>query len=290
MKHGVDDPGTVHGDFLCVLREGWVVTPSARRRICILLGLGSALAACQPPSRPTPSRQTVSPPQTLALPSPSTAQRRAEEARWLVAFPDVGVRRGDTLIIRHDGRDVARYSDDALGCNPYSISKVIRLYDAASGALQPIAELNCHFGAQDNRYLVLPSSDKYTVVDDVAASPDGRTLAMADNSLAQEGGQFSLIAWPSMARIATFKAGCRNVLWKDADHLTALCWSNNGSSPQDADDTRSFFFTAEIGRDDGGRWTMTATGFVDGGSEKPVPAAGRPLPHLDGETLPPDRP
>ena len=265
------------------------MTLSARSRICILLGLGPALAACQPPHPVAPPSQAASPPQTVSPPSPSTAQRRAEEARWLSAFPDVATRQGDTLTIRHDGKDVARYTDDPQGCNPYSISKVVRLYDAASGALQPIAEVTCHFGALDNRYLILPSSDKYTVVDDVAASPDGRTLAMADNSLAQEGGQFSLIAWPSMTRIATFKAGCRHAAWRDADHLTALCWHNDGSSPQDADDTRSVAFTADIGRD-GGQWTMTATGFVDGGTEKPVPAKGRPLPHLIGEMPPPDRP
>ena len=257
---------------------------SIRRSGICSLGLALGLVACQRPHPPAPA------PQTLSTAGPSTAQRRAEEAKWLAAFPDVATRQGTTLIIRHDGKDVARYSDDAQGCNPYSLTKVVRLYDAASGSLQPIAELDCHFGAEDNRYLVLPSSDKYRVVDDVSASPDGRTLAMADNSLSQEGGQFSLIAWPAMARIATFKAGCRNVAWTDADHLTAMCWTNNGSSPQDADDTRSVFFTAEIGRDGDGRWTMTATGFVDRTTGKPVPAGGRPLPRLVGETLPPDRP
>jgi hypothetical protein len=242
------------------------------------------LVACQRPHPPAPA------PQTLSTEAPSTAERRAEEARWLSAFPDVATRQGDTLILRHDGKEVARYTDDPQGCNPYSISKVIRLYDAASGQLQPIAELTCHFGAQENRYLVLPSSDKYTVFDDVSASPDGRILAMADNSLAQEGGQFSLISWPSMARLAIFKAGCRNVVWRDADSLTAFCWTNSGSSPQDADDTRAVFFAADIGHYESGSWTMTATAFVDGASGKPVPAAGRPLPRLVGETPPPDRP
>ncbi len=250
------------------------------------LGLILLLAAChrQPPPAPPAA------PQTLRTDGPSTAQRRAEEAKWLSAFPEVATRQGDTLIVHHDGQDVARYTDDPKGCNPYSISKVIALYDVATGKLQPIPELTCQFGAQEDRYLVLPSSDKYTVVDDVSASPDGKRLAMADNSLAQEGGQFSLIDWPSVARLATFKAGCRNAQWRDADHLTALCWHNEGSVPQDADDTRSVFFAAEIGRDDNGQWTMTATGFVDGASGKPVAAAGRALPHLSGETPPPDRP
>lgn len=254
-----------------------------RLGICSL-GLALLLAACQRPHPPAPA------PQTLPTDGPSTAQRRAEEARWLAAFPDVATRQGDTLIIHHDGQDVGRYTDDPQGCNPYSISKVIALYDDASKRLQPVAEVTCRFGTLDNRYLILPSSDKYTVVDDVSASPDGRTLAMADNSLAQVGGQFSLIDWPSMARLATFKAGCRHPAWRDADHLTAMCWSNNGSSPQDADDTRSVFFTADIGRDGNGAWTMTATGFVDGATDKPVPAGGRPLPRLNGETPPPDRP
>ncbi len=270
-------------DFLCEAWDGAAVT-YIRGRLLLLLCLGSELAACQRPHPHPPA------PQTLSTAGPSTAQRRAEEAKWLAAFPDVATRQGDTLILHHDGKDVARYTDDAQGCNPYSISKVIRLYDAASGQLQPIAELTCHFGAQDDRYLVLPSSDKYTVFDDVSASPDGRKLAMADNSLAQEGGQFSLISWPSMARLAIFKAGCRHVVWRDADSLTAFCWTNSGSSPQDADDTRSVFFAADITRDESGSWTMTATNFVDSASGKPVPAAGRPLPRLIGETPPPDRP
>ena len=256
---------------------------SIRRLGIYGLSVALGLAACQRPHAPAPA------PQTLSTDGPTAAQRRAEEAKWLTAFPDVATRQGDTLIVHHDGRDVARYTDDAKGCNPYHISKVVRLYDAATDRLQPIAELTCHFGTANNRYLVLPSSDKYTVIDDVSASPDGRALAMADNSLAQEGGQFSLIAWPSMTRLAIFRAGCRDAQWRDADHLTALCWHNEGAVPQDADDTRAVFFTAEIGRD-GDRWTMTGTGFVDGATGKPVAAVGRALPHLVGETPPPDRP
>ena len=257
---------------------------SIRRFAIIVPGLILLLAACHPPRPPAPA------PQTLRTDGPSPTQRRSQEARWLAAFPDVATRQGDTLIIRHDGQDVVRYTDDPKGCNPYSISKVIALYDAATGKLQPVAEVTCHFGAQEDRYLVLPSSDKYTVVDDVSASPDGRILAMADNSLAEVGGRFSLIDWPSMTRRAMFKAGCRNAQWRDADHLTALCWHNDGAVPQDADDTRSVFFSAEIGHDDAGQWTMMATGFVDGATGKPVPAGGRALPHLIGETPPPDRP
>ncbi len=253
------------------------------RRLAIGLVLG--LAACHRQAPPAPPAA----PQAISTEGPSTAQRRAEEAKWLAAYPDVATRQGDTLIVHHDGTDVARYTDDPKGCNPYHISKVVQLYDKATDRLQPVAELTCHFGAANNRYLVLPSSDKYTVIDDVSASPDGRALAMADNSLAHEGGQFSLIDWPSMARLATFKAGCRDAHWRDAQHLTALCWHNEGPVPQDADDTRAVFFTAEIGRD-GDRWTMTGTGFVDGATGKPVAAVGRALPHLVGETPPPDRP
>jgi len=248
------------------------------------LGLCLLPAACQRPHPPAP------PPQTIRVDGPSAAQRRADETRWLQAFPDVATRDGPTLIIRYGGTEVARFTDDPKGCNPYSISKVVRLYDAVSGKMLPVAEVTCHFGAIDNRYLVLPTSDKYTVPDDVAASPDGRILAMADNSLGPADRQFSLIAWPSMTRLTTFRAGCRAVTWRDAGRLTATCWHNSGSMPQDPDDSRSAFFTALVARDDKGGWTMTATGFVDGSTGRPVAAAGRALPRLTGYVPPPNRP
>ena len=261
----------------------WGVTSIARTRLWIVLSLAVALAACQRARPPAP------PAETLRADGPSTAQRRAEEAKWLSAFPEVGTREGSTLVLRHAGLEVGHYSDDPQGCNPYSISKVVRLYDAASGRLQPVAEVTCHFGSMDNRYLVLPDSDKYTVRDDVSASPDGRRLAVADNSLTPIGGQFTLVDWPSMARVAAFKAGCRSATWQDATHLTAVCWHNEGAQPQDADDTRAVFFTAEI-HQDGGQWLMDATGFVDAATGRPVVAGGRALPHLVGYAPPPDRP
>ncbi len=249
-----------------------------------------ALAACQKPHPAVPVPPPQTPPQTLRADGPSTAQRQAEEAKWLAAFPDVATRDGTTLIIRYNGAEIARYIDDPRGCNPYSVSKVVRLYDETSKALQPVAEITCHFGALDNRYLVLPTSTKYTVRDDVDAAPDGKRLAMADNALGPTGGDFTLVDWPSMTRIAGFKVGCRNVTWADAGHLQALCWHNNGSSPQDADDSRTVFFMADITQGDGDHWTMTATGFVDGASGHPVPTASRALPRFIAEVPAPDRP
>ena len=254
-------------------------------RLFVLLCLGAVPAACQRP------RTAVPAPQTVAPPSPSTAQRLAEEAKWLSGHPEAATRQGDTLVILYAGREIARYADDPKGCNPYSLSKVIEVYDETSKSLQPLSEVTCHFGSMDNRYLVLPNSDKYTVRDDVTAAPDGKTLAMGDNALGPTDGDFTLIEWPAMTRIAGFKAGCRDVTWRDAGHLTAVCWRNNGAVPQDANDSRTAFFTADIRRGDDGRWRMTGTGFVDGGTGKPLAAAGsRPLPHLTGEAPPPDRP
>ncbi len=255
----------------------------ARRLKTACLGLILLVAACQRPHHAAPVVQTVKPT------SPSPAQRLSEEARWLARYPDVATRDGPTLVIRHGGAEVARYVDDPKGCNPYSISKVVELYDDASRRRLPVAEVTCRFGPLDNRYLVLPSSDKYMVRDDVEAAPDGKTLATADNALGDRGGRFTLVAWPSLQRIAQFKAGCRRAQWRDSDHLSAVCWHNDGSAPQDADDSRSIFFTADIGRDSGGAWSMTATGFVDGATGKPVAADGRPLPHFAAEVPPPDR-
>jgi hypothetical protein len=249
-----------------------------------MLCVAALPAACQKPHPPTRPSETVRP--TV----PSAPQRRASEARWLDAYPEAATREGNVLTIRYAGREVAHYQDDPKGCNPYSISKVIEVYDAASARLQPLTEVTCHFGNLDNRYLVLPTSDKYTVRDDVTAAPDGKTLAMADNALGPTDGDFTLIAWPSMARIAGFKAGCRNATWQDSDHLKAICWHNNGSEPQDPDDSRTVFFTADIHRDEDGKWHMTGTGFVDGFTARPVPAAGRPLPRLTAAPPPPDRP
>ena len=256
-------------------------------RPCLIVLAPLALAACHkaPTAKPVPSVRV----ETLRADGPSASQRRAEEARWLQAFPDAATRDGATLIVRHNGAEIARYVDDPKGCNPYSISKVVRLYDDASHSLQPVTEVTCHFGALDNRYLVLPTSTKYTVRDDVDASPDGKRLAMADNALGPTDGNFTLIDWPSMTRIAGFKVGCRHVAWIDADHLKALCWHNAGSSPQDADDSRTVFFDADIDRN-GQSWTMTATDFVDGATGRPVPAAGRALPHFIAEVPAPDRP
>lgn len=248
------------------------------------LGLLLLLVACQRPHPVAPA------PQTVRIQTPSTAQRRAQEAHWLSAFPELGTRNGPTLVLRYGDAEVGRYDDDPKGCDPYSISKVIQLYDTASGRPRPVAELTCHFGDMDNRYLVLPTSEKYAVRDDVTAAPDGRTLAMGDNALGPTAGDFTLIQWPDMTRIAGFKAGCRNVTWQAADRLSAVCWHNDGSSPQDPDDSRTVFFAADIRRDESGQWRMTATNFVDSSTGKPMPAAARPLPSLTAEVPLPDRP
>lgn len=253
----------------------------------IITCLTAAVAAGCVRHKPTPPP----PPQQTVLPqTPNLKQRLDAEAIWLRQYPSLATRDGDTLIVRYNGQEIARYVNDAKGCNPYSISKVLPLYDHVNNKLLPVAEVTCHFGPLDNRYLVLPSSDKYVVKDDVSASPDGRLIAMTDSSLTPSSGQFTLMSWPSLNPGAAFKAGCRNAVWRDSTHIEALCWHNSGPTPQDPNDAHALWFQAAISRDDAGHWQMQAKSFVDPVSLKPAPANGRALPHLSADVPATKRP
>ncbi len=212
------------------------------------------------------------------------------ETRLLVQYPQLATRNGPTLTIHFGGKTVATYTDDPKGCDPYSITRVVMLYDTTGDHREPVAEVTCHFGNIDNRYLVLPSTDKYVIRDDIVPSPDGRRFATSDSSLSAAGGEFTLVSWPSLARSAAFHAGCRKVAWRDDSHLTALCWHNSGTTPHDPNDSRDVYFAADIWRDGDGQWQMQATHFVEADSSKPVAANGRPLPHLVAFIPPPDAP
>ncbi|MGZ6041549.1 MAG: hypothetical protein ACXWKW_05090 [Asticcacaulis sp.] len=238
----------------------------------------------------TPHKPKAPPPQTVAPYSASLKQRLDAEAVWLRQYPQLATRDGDTLVLHYAGKEIARYVNDPKGCNPYSIKKVLRLYDRASGTLEPVAEVACHFGPIDNRYIVRPSGDKYVVQDDVSASPDGRLIAMSDSSPKLTQGQFMLMDWPDLTTVAAFRAGCHDLKWQDDSRLTALCWHNNGTSPQDPNDSRTIYFQADIRHAGHGDWQMQATAFVDPVSLKPQAANGRPLPRLTAYVPPADKP
>lgn len=242
------------------------------------------LAGCARSHPPAPA------PHTIAPQAASPVQRLTLEAKWLEQYPGLATRKGHTLTIHFGARTVATYTDDAKGCDPYSISKVVLLYDDASAKRQPVAEVTCHFGTIDNRYLVLPSTDKYVVRDDIVPSPDGHRFATSDNSLGAAGGEFTLVSWPTLARTAAFHAGCRKVEWRDDTHISAICWHNNGVTPHDPNDSRDVYFSADIWRDGNGQWQMQGTHFVQADSSRLVPDKGRTLPRLMAFVPPPDAP
>jgi len=207
------------------------------------------------------------------------AQKARENERVLLdKYPQLATRTGHTLTLRYADKEITTYTDDANGCTRYSVLKVLELRDNATGKLEPIAEVNCRFGYLDNNYLVLPTSDKFTIVADVAASTDGRWLAMDDNSIAGSRGDLTIVSWPDMTKVARFDARCDGMVWRDDKSLSAVCQHVNGPDPND--DSKAVVFRAHIFRADAGTWRMKGVEWL-----KPVSDA--PLPTFEG--IPPER-
>ena len=231
------------------------------RKIILVLLIFSPIAGCRA------QNHIEAPPGTKPLPSRATALAPSgpeAEARLLAEHADLGIRAGPTLIIRYAGEDPVTLVDDPKGCNPHSVANVIMVKAGPGPRLSPIAEIRCHFGSLDNLYLLLPDGDKFPIVDEVSASPDGQTLAMADNSMGPgpNRGRFTLINWPTLNKAASFPAGCHVVAWQSSDSLTAHCWHNDGSEPTDADDSRSVYFAARIFRVSKGPWQLKGTAWL----------------------------
>lgn len=227
------------------------------------------LAACEKPPPAKPAEGIDANVQDAVR-----AQKARENERVLLdTYPQLATRNGHSLVLRYAGKEITTYTDDANGCTRYSVLKVLEMRDDRSGKLEPIAEVNCRFGYLDNNYLVLPTSDKFTVVADIAASTDGRWLAMDDNSIAGSRGDLMLVAWPTMTKVARFDARCDGMVWRDDKSLSAVCQHVNGTDQND--DSKAVVFRAHIFRTDQGTWRMKGVEWL-----KPVTDA--PLPVFDG--------
>ena len=197
-------------------------------------------------------------------------QKARENERTLLAqYPQLGERSGHTLQIRYRGQEITSYGDDSNGCSHYAILKVLAMYDKDTGKLEPTAEVNCRFGYIDNNYLVLPTSDKYTIVADVAASTDGKMLVMDDNSIAGSRGDLTIVSWPDMTKVARFDARCVGMIWRDDRSLSAVCSHVVGPDPND--ESKAQVFRAHIFEDKTGHWQMKGVEWLKPISDAPLP-------------------
>lgn len=237
-----------------------------------------ALAACARPERPKPpTPKTDINPATFIGTSKEAAVRQ-QEMRVLAANPGLGERKGAVLTIRYRGTDLVTYTDDAQGCARYYIERAVHVADPETGHLEPLALVACHFGATTNRYLVLPTTGKYALTDDVATSPDGHHLATSDSTVTKARGQFIIVQWPNFERRAAFPAGCKNIQWQDDRQLTADCWHSDGPNTLNPYESDTVFFRAKVWNDKG-LWRMQATRWLHAESFTPV-ASTAPLPQF----------
>ncbi len=233
--------------------------------------------ACTKPKDPAPvplAHSDITP--NAFIGTPREAAAKLNETLVLRDYPQLAARQGNAIVIRYRGQDVVTYTDDPNGCMRYVIERAVMVYDPETGAREPVALVACHFGVTTNRYLVLPDSGKYTVTDDVAASPDGRFLATSDATVTVSRGAFIVIEWPNIERRAEFPAGCTHLKWQDDSHLTADCWHADTPNPLNPDESEARFFHAKVWRD-GGVWRMQAVQWLQPETFAPR-ASPEPLP------------
>lgn len=247
------------------------------RTLATALIMVACLTACARPHHPPPAPKSDIDPSAF-VGTPKEVAARQQEARVLTANPGLAERRGAVLTIRYRGHDLVSYTDDPHGCARYYIERAVRVFDPDSGRLEPLALVACHFGATTNRYLVLPSTGKYALTDDVAASPDGHHLATSDSTVTPARGQFIIVEWPDFDRRAAFPAGCRNIRWQDDRNLTADCWHSDGPNTLNPYESDAVFFRAHVSKDHG-QWQMQATQWLHAESFAPV-ASTAPLPRF----------
>ncbi len=240
------------------------------------------LIACSPKA-PQPRAEGIDP---TFEGSPREAAAIANEKRLIAAHPDLAVRNGNSLTIRYDGEDLSTYTNDAIGCRRYYIINVLTMRDP-SGKKVAAAEVVCLFGNAENKYVVLPTSDKLVVLDEVTASPDGKWLALGLDRADIAQGQLSLAPWPDVRDAVTFPAHCHDVKWLSADHFTATCWSNDGPDTGNAYDSFAHYFTADVTLESG-RWEMRATQWLHRDTLKPAPYK-TPLYHFTAATPKPPK-
>jgi hypothetical protein len=242
----------------------------------------AALTACARPSpSPPPVPKNAVDPTAFVGTLKETAARQAE-AEVLAANPGLAERKGALLTVHYRGHDLVTYNDDAHGCARYYIERAVRVFDPDSGRLEPLALVACHFGSTTNRYLVLPSTGKYALTDDVAASPDGHHLATSDSTVTKARGQFIIVEWPDFDRRAAFPAGCRNIHWQDNRHLTVDCWHSDSPNTLNPYESNAIFFRARVSHDHG-QWKMQATQWLHAETFAPVTSAA-PLPRFTAIT------
>ncbi len=241
-----------------------------------------ALAACtrQPEPRPPAPRTDINP--ATFIGTAKEAAARQQEAKVLGDYPGLAERKGAILTIRYRGNDLVTYTDDAQGCARYYIERAIKVADPETGRLEPVALVACHFGTTTNRYLVLPTTGKYALTDDVATSPDGHHLATSDSTVTRARGQFIIVEWPDFERRAAFPTGCKNIQWQDDSHLTADCWHSDRPNTLNPYESDAIFFRANVWNDKG-VWRMRATQWLHAESFTPV-ASTAPLPQFEAVT------
>ena len=228
-----------------------------------------ALASCDKP-KPVAAPEGIDANVVDAI---RTQKARQNEIALLTQYPQLATRDGHTVQIRYRGQEITSYTDDNNGCSHYVILKVLDMYDKDTGKLEPIAEVNCRFGYLDNNYVVLPTSDKYTIVADVAASTDGKLLVMDDNSIAGSRGDLTIVSWPDMTKVARFDVRCVGMVWRDDRSLSAVCSHVVGPDPND--DSKAQVFRAHVFEDKAGHWQLKGVEWL-----KPVTDA--PLPVFEG--------
>ena len=197
------------------------------------------------------------------LNSPQQCQMRLFEAVRLQRHPGLAIRDGENLTIYYQGKAISRLvatvhdqSDDE--CNTFDVGKVLNVYDPAARSHQNLAEVYCHQGEFEKRFIVLPDGSRWPV-SDASSSPDGQLIGVGSNKNAGLSG-FTLLAWPKRNIVARFAQGCRVIGWQDSSHLTVTCFRTDLDHDAEYDwRLTPLAFDASVWRDDDGIWQMQAT-------------------------------
>jgi hypothetical protein len=196
--------------------------------------------------------------------SPLECEARLREEKLHVKHPTLMVREGDKLTIFYQGAPSVSLIPDLgarEGCDSYNLRSIVPTYDPLKQQMDYLAEISCHTGEFEKRFIVMPSGERWNV-NGVMASPSGHLIGVGQNNVANDGfGGFTIQEWPSRKIVARFKPRCRVVSWQDDANLTVTCLHE--LKPLGADLDYYVAFDASVTRDQKQRWRMRTSRWLN---------------------------
>jgi hypothetical protein len=270
----------------------------------------NAWIAFVPPKRPVSSYTYA--PECERLPtrgnayvgSPMECQARIYEAQRLKQHAGLAVRNGNNLTLFYNGKQSARLVAkpvrlvDTPDCDSYAVHKILPVHDTVSGKTVDIAQISCHRGEFEERFVSMPDGSRW-IVGDASSPPGGKHVVLGQNRPDFGGvdSKLTIVSWPDRKVEARFTPRCRVLEWQAEEHFTVTCIANffpgndTNKSLIEAEHTWLVAFDAKVWRDGKGRWRMQATRWLQpmweynnaGDLEYPPTFSLLPLPRFTAE-------